>query len=99
MKHLARSTDPSTSHQSAANTPKFAGGHKAIILEALQSGAKCAKELERCTGLTVVQIDRRMAELKRLQEVEVVALDDGAEVIREGCRVYRLTVGQLEMAL
>jgi hypothetical protein len=97
MKHLARATDPLTSINAAENSVKFSGGHKALILEALESGAKSVRELERCTGLTVVQIDRRMAELKRLDAIELVILNDGSELMLEGTRVYRLPVKQFEL--
>ena len=97
IKHLVRASDPLSSIHAAESTVHFAGGHKAIILKALKNGTRCSKELERCTGLTVVQIDRRMTELKATGAVQVVTLNDGAELVREGCRVYRLPVSQLEL--
>ena len=60
---LARSTDPVQSHEAAARSALFAGTHRDRILAALREhGRMCAHELERVTGLTVVQIDRRMHE-------------------------------------
>jgi hypothetical protein len=96
IKHLVRATDPLTSINAAENSAKFSGGHKALILESLKDGAKSVRELERCTGLTVVQIDRRMAELKRSNEVELVCVN-GEELTFQGTRVYRLPVRQLAL--
>jgi hypothetical protein len=90
VKHLVRANDPLTSLNAALATPKFSSGHKAIILEALKSGPMTAKEIERCTHLTVVQIDRRMIELARSKCITVLTLNDGADVVRGGCRVWRL---------
>lgn len=86
----ARRTDPATSHRAAADSVRFAGSHAGRILESLkQHGAQSPKELERRIGLSVVQIDRRACELRRAGLIEVVTTDDGAEVVREGCRVWR----------
>jgi hypothetical protein len=92
IKHLVRATDPLTSIIAAENSIKFLGGHKAMILEALKDGALSVRGLERCTGLTVVQIDRRMAKYKRDKLIELVTVGD-TELIREGTRVYRLPAG------
>ena len=98
MKHLVRSTDPLTSINAAENSVKFSNSHEAKILEALQYFAKSVRDLERCTGLSVVQIDRRMAKLKRDKKVEL-CMNGDTELIREGTRVYRLPVKQLEFTL
>jgi hypothetical protein len=92
IKHLVRATDPLTSITAAENSVKFSGGHKAMILEALKDGAKSVRALERCTGLSIVQLDRRMSECKRLGLIELVMLGD-TELICEGTRVYRLPAG------
>lgn len=66
---LARSTDPIQSHDAADRAAKFAPSHRDRILAALkQHGPRTAHELERITGLTVVQIDRRMHELVKCGE-------------------------------
>jgi len=40
------------------------------------------------TGLTVVQIDRRLPDLKASGLARVVKLDDGAVMVRNGARVW-----------
>jgi predicted ArsR family transcriptional regulator len=61
---IVRNSDPIQSHAAADRAAQFAGSHRARILAALQQhGPRTAHELERITGLTVVQIDRRMHEL------------------------------------
>jgi hypothetical protein len=99
IKHLVRATDPLTSINAAENSVKFSGGHKAMILEALKDGAKSVRALERCTELSVVQLDRRMAEMKAAKSIELVMLTKTDALIQEGTRVYRLPVYQLEIVL
>jgi len=61
---LARNADPAQSHEAAARAAAFAPTHRDRILAALrQYGPLTAHELERHTGLSYVQIDRRMHEL------------------------------------
>jgi hypothetical protein len=96
IKHLVRATDPLTSIAAAENSVKFSGGHKAMIMEALKDGAKSVRALERCTGLSLVQIDRRTSECVRAGLIELVTVGD-TELIQEGTRVYRLPVCQLEL--
>ena len=96
----ARASDPATSHQAARNAKKFAGGHAARIHAALKlHGPMTAHELH-ITGLTsnslesggiktwVVQADRCLPELARAGLVRVMKLDDGADVVRDGFRVW-----------
>lgn len=84
----ARRSDPATSKQAAVNADKFAGSHAGRILAALKAhGPKTAHELH-TTGLTVVQIDRRLPELSKLGLAKVVKLDDGADMVRGGFRVW-----------
>lgn len=84
----ARRTDPATSKQAAVNAEKFASSHAGRILAALKAhGSKTAHELH-TTGLTVVQIDRRLPELSKLGLAKVVKLDDGADMVRGGFRVW-----------
>lgn len=85
-----RTTDPITSHQAGARAHKFAGGHKAIILECLRAyGPSGAGRISQLTGLHITQIDRRMCELRRAMQVEYL-MHDGEPVQQAGCLVYRL---------
>ena len=69
---LARTTDPRTSHDAAERSERFTESHKRRILEALQASRKemTAGEIGAACGLTVVQVDRRMDELKKAGKVE-----------------------------
>lgn len=61
---LARNSDPIQCHEAADRARRFAPSHRDRILAALkQHGPRTAHELERLTGLSVVQIDRRRIEL------------------------------------
>lgn len=84
----ARRRDPATSQAAARNADKFASSHAGRILAALKAhGPKTAHELH-TTGLTVVQVDRRLPELSKLGLAKVVKLDDGADMVRGGFRVW-----------
>lgn len=85
----ARKTDPVTSHEAAKNAERFAGGHKSLILEALKDGPRTAHGIAAMTGLTVVQIDRRLPELRSAGLAEPMKHDDGADVVVGGFRVWR----------
>lgn len=86
--HLVRATDPLSSVMAAENTPQFAGGHCDRILAALKNeGPSTAHELQDATGLTVVQIARRLPQLKTAGKACVVQFD-GADLIRGGARVW-----------
>ena len=97
---LARSTDPATSHMAASRTACFAVTHRDRICSALRAAEKTykagtrdhwgatAKELSEITGLTVVQIDRRLPELERDNLVTVSATHDAKDLIRDGFRVW-----------
>lgn len=64
-KHLARRTDPATSHQAAARATTFLRGHAAQIVEALETIDRALtyyQIAERC-GLQPVQVHRRLAAL------------------------------------
>lgn len=79
---LARNSDPVQSHDAADRARQFAPTHRERIKAALeQHGPRTAHELERLTGLTVVQIDRRMHELCKTGEAKPHAVN-GAEVKR-----------------
>ncbi|MGJ7512371.1 hypothetical protein [Variovorax sp. GT1P44] len=62
----ARRTDPDTSHQAAARAEKFAKSHAGRILGDLKRvGTGTAASISANTGLTVVQIDRRLHEMEK----------------------------------
>jgi hypothetical protein len=87
--HKARRTDPVTSKRAAHDSDKFANSHRSRILGALRlHGPMDAKQIEVFTGLSVVQIDRRTAEMERTGEIAVVMVDDKPSVTN-GCRVWR----------
>lgn len=50
--------------------------------------AATASEIAAITGLTVVQIDRRLPDLQRANRAQVVQFE-GADLIRNGYRVWR----------
>ena len=84
-----RTNDPSTSKAAAASAAAFAPTHSERICAALENGTMTAAEISRATGLTVVQIDRRLPELQKAQKVQVVQLD-GCDLVRDGYRVWGL---------
>lgn len=60
----ARSDDPATSHAAAASAAEFSGTHCARILSALcKYGPMTKDQIARRTGLTPVQVDRRLPDL------------------------------------
>lgn len=88
----ARRSDPVTSHAAALKAIHFAAGHKGRILAALkQHGPRSPAELAQLIGLTIVQIDRRLPELAKEGLARVVTLDDGAVMVKDGCRVWSAT--------
>lgn len=65
MPPRARSTDPITSHMAAAESHKFSGTHAEKILAAIRHQPGQTPEFySSMTGLTVVQIDRRLKEME-----------------------------------
>jgi len=63
----ARRTDPQTSHDAAKAAERFATTHTGRILAALKAhGPSTPAELSCHTGLTVVQIDRRLPEAQAM---------------------------------
>jgi predicted ArsR family transcriptional regulator len=63
---LARRTDPQTSHAAAARAALFTGDHETRILAAVdRAGAQgaTAKEIATATGLTDVQVNRRLCRM------------------------------------
>ena len=84
-----RKTDPATSKVAAVRATLFAWSHRGRILDALRThGPHSPKELEQLIGLSTVQIDRRLPEILAAGEIEVVQ-ENGADVVRGGCRVWR----------
>ena len=79
----ARRTDPRPSKVAAVKAGEFAGSHAERILAALRlHGPRTAHELEHLIGLTVVQIDRRVAELRRMGKLEVCTDGGGTPITR-----------------
>ncbi|WP_152643467.1 hypothetical protein [Paracidovorax citrulli] len=85
--HLVRAHDPLSSVLAAERTPDFAGGHCARIMLALKAGPATAHELEARTGLTVVQIDRRLPDLRAMGKARVVQVG-GQDLMRANARVW-----------
>lgn len=84
----SRSNDPDTSKQAGKNAARFADSHAGRILAALKlHGPMTAHELH-IVGLTVVQCDRRLPEIAKAGLARVVKLDDGADMVRGGFRVW-----------
>jgi len=62
----ARATDPATSHMAADRSYSFYKSHAANILSAIKHRpGQTAAYYSAITGLTVVQIDRRLPEMER----------------------------------
>ena len=88
--HPVRAHDSITSVIAAENAGCFAGAHCARIVEALKTaGNATAHELQALTGLTVVQIDRRLPDLARIGKARVAQLA-GEDIIRGKSRVWVL---------
>jgi hypothetical protein len=83
----ARRTDPQTSKTAARNAERFAASHAGRILEALRQGAATAHRLSDLTGLTVVQIDRRLPELQKAGFARPVVVL-GQPLVLAGYRVW-----------
>lgn len=90
IKLLCRAQDPISSVLAAEGASAFSKPHCDRILAALQDGPATAHELQDATGLTVVQIDRRLPELSRNGKARVVVVD-GEDLIRGGARVWEVT--------
>lgn len=86
---LARAQDPLTSVLAAEASSAFSGPHCERILRALTQGAGTAQEIMCRTGLTVVQIDRRLPELFRNGKARVVQVN-GEDLTSDGFRVWEL---------
>ena len=86
---LVRAHDPITSINAAEQSVAFSGPHCDRILAALKQGAATPHELQQTTGLTVVQLDRRLPELLRNGKARVVKVA-GEDLIRGNARVWEL---------
>ena len=90
---LVRSQDPGTSVAAAERVAAFAEKHFACILDALDGRELTAKEMAAIADLTVEQIARRMPDLRRAGQVEVVQKCDATgancDLVRDRCRVWR----------
>jgi hypothetical protein len=89
----ARASDPITSHSAAAMVCHFSNSHKTRILEAIksvsnQSLGATAGEIAAASGLSVVQVDRRLIELQRESRAYVVKYA-GGDLVRGGYRVWK----------
>lgn len=79
----ARTNDPSTSKQAARHAELFAKSHQGLIYQSLhKNGYQTAKELGLSTGLTSVQVSRRVADMERDDVVRPTGK------IRDGCQEY-----------
>lgn len=88
----ARRADPQTSHQAAKRAAEFAGNHEARIFDAIQAAGNrgaTAKEIAAVTGLTDVQVSRRLKAMGETERIERRALTDcsGFES-RNGCAIW-----------
>lgn len=89
--HLVRASDPITSVMAAEAAEAFAPSQCDRILDALRDfGPASAAELQAHTGLTVVQIDRRLPSLRADGLARVVQMD-GHDFYRGRCRVWEAT--------
>ena len=85
----ARRSDPSTSHAAAAMSVRFAESHGSRIVEALKEhGRMSPVGIGGMTGLTLVQVDRRIVELERAGRIRQVLDDAGNAVVWNACRVW-----------
>lgn len=74
---LARSSDPITSHAAATQAATLANAHCALILDCLRTQGPAGKDaIARRTGLTGVQVCRRLPDLARINAIR----ETGAQV-------------------
>lgn len=85
---LARRTDPITSVTAAERAELFSGKQRVRIIAALKMyGPSTAGELQAYTGLSVVQVDRRLPECREAKQARVVE-QYGEDLMRNGYRVW-----------
>jgi predicted ArsR family transcriptional regulator len=94
-----RSTDPESSFEAAERCVAFAGNHRERILHCLRHFGPLSKDqISDLTGLTPVQIDRRLPELERAGKAETTG---EYRQSRAGCRerVWKSTTEQLQLGI
>lgn len=87
---LARRTDVDTSHEAAARAADFVGDHERLIGNAIIAAGDrgaCSKEIARATGLTHVQVDRRLGAMGQRGAIKRRYVGD-VLLKREGCAVW-----------
>lgn len=90
-----RANDPLSSVLAAERAGEFAGKHSDRIMHAMRECkamgiATCAWRISVETGLTVVQVARRMPELQRAGLVKVATTPSGADIMDGDYRVWEL---------
>lgn len=92
IKKRVRASDPVSSVQAAERSTRFSETHKGRILAAMErlGGSATAHEISLATGLSTVQVDRRVCEIERAGLIEFLRDDSGDCVTRNGFRVMRL---------
>lgn len=91
VKLRVRAHDPVSSVLAAERSMRFSSSQKGRILAALSIlGSATAREIGAHTGLELVQVDRRLPEARKDGTADVLQLN-GEDVMRDGCRVWRLT--------
>ena len=92
---LHRRADPATSRDAAAKVPAFRARHEAVIYGAICDAfnGATAKEISVVTGLSDVQINRRlgnMGERKLIRRLQTGVRADGTPIYypRNGCCVW-----------
>lgn len=83
-----RASDAASSMIAAERASEFAVTHSERILRAMREGQLSAHQIARLTGLTVVQVDRRLPELLDAKRVELVT-EGGEPLLRAGYRVWQ----------
>jgi predicted Rossmann fold nucleotide-binding protein DprA/Smf involved in DNA uptake len=79
----SRRTDPATSKAAGDKAAQFAPTHSARIMEVLRQEQGTARDIAERTGLTVVQVDRRLPELQGAGLARPVP-----NAVIDGCRVW-----------
>jgi predicted HTH transcriptional regulator len=83
----ARRTDPMTSHAAAIKAVAFSASHAGQILAVLKKdGPRSPHELSQVLGLTVVQIDRRLPDLKAKGLARPTGIDRGPSRVWEAVK-------------
>lgn len=86
--NLVRASDPISSVLAAERAIKFAGNHcDRILADLKRRGQATPHEMQCTTGLTVVQIDRRLPDLQKAGKARVVQRG-GIDLMRGGARVW-----------